>query len=59
MDIYKKKKIKNLLLALLFIIGVVLQINGHRREGYAGLITQVISLAILVLVLYLYNRRYR
>ena len=57
MDYYKKRKIDNLILLILFVVGVVLQFLGHRKAGYGPLLIQFLSLAILLLVLYLYNRR--
>ncbi|WP_306484499.1 hypothetical protein [Anaerococcus sp.] len=58
MDYYKKRKIDNLVLLILFVVGVVLQFLGHRKAGYGPLFIQFLSLAILLLVLYLYNRRH-
>lgn len=58
MDYYKKKKVANLILLILFIIGVILQFVGHSKAGYKYLIIQFVSLAILLVVLYMYNRRY-
>ncbi|WP_399529911.1 DUF6903 family protein [uncultured Anaerococcus sp.] len=58
MDYYKKQKLANWALGLLFVLGVILQILGHRKEGYLPLLVQFISLAILLLVLYLYNKRH-
>ncbi len=58
MDYYKKRKIDNLILLILFVVGVVLQFLGHRKAGYGPLLIQFLSLAILLLVLYLYNRRH-
>lgn len=57
MDYYKKRKLQTLALTLLFIFGSLLQFIGHRGEGYKYLLVQVISLSILLLVLYLYNKR--
>ncbi|MDO4793114.1 MAG: hypothetical protein Q3993_02960 [Filifactor alocis] len=59
MDIYTKKKLKMLIMAVAFLAGVALQIAGQRREGYGGLLIQVLSLAILLIDLYIYNRQYR
>lgn len=58
-DIYTKKKLKMLIMAVAFLAGVALQIAGQRREGYGGLLIQVLSLAILLIDLYIYNRQYR
>lgn len=59
MDYYNKKIVRNLILALLFTIGVVLQFVGHSIESIAGLVIQIVSLAIILTVLFIYNRRYR
>ena len=58
MDYYKKRKAKNLILGLIFILGVILQFIGHARSGYPSLFIQMVSLAMLLSVLYLYNRRF-
>ena len=58
MDYYKKQRLNNWMLGLLFVLGVILQFVGHRKEGYFPLGIQFISLAILLLVLYLYNKRH-
>ncbi|MFC4803670.1 DUF6903 family protein [Filifactor villosus] len=59
MDIYAKKKRKRILMALAFLVGVALQVAGQRREGYEGLLIQLLSLVILLVDLYIYNRQYR
>lgn len=59
MDYYNKKIVRNLILALLFTIGVVLQFVGHSIESITGLVIQIVSLAIILTVLFIYNRRYR
>lgn len=59
MDFYKKKRLGNILLAVLFIVGIVLQFIGHRNESFTGLLIQLISLTFIVLVLFMYNRRHR
>lgn len=58
MDIYQKKKLKNVLLLIIFIIGIGLQIFGHRTEGIKGLMIQFISLVVLLTILYIYNKQY-
>ncbi|MDD7305037.1 MAG: hypothetical protein PUG67_00455 [Peptoniphilaceae bacterium] len=58
MDYYKKRKLSNLILFILFIIGVILQFVGHYKTGYKYLAIQFVSLAILLVVLYIYNRRF-
>lgn len=59
MDIYAKKKRKRILMALAFLVGVALRVAGQRREGYEGLLIQLLSLVILLVDLYIYNRQYR
>lgn len=58
MDFYKKKTYANIILVILFVIGVILQVVGHRFRGYNGLFIQMGSLAILLSVLFIYNRRH-
>lgn len=59
MGIYAKKKRKMMLMALAFLVGVALQVVGQSREGYEGLLIQILSLVILLVDLYVYNRQYR
>lgn len=58
MDYYKKKVVKNIILAVIFVIGVVLQIVGQSIESYTGLAIQVVSLVLLLVTLFTYNRRF-
>lgn len=58
MDYYKKKKVANIVLLIVFIIGVILQFVGHSQAGYKYLAIQFISLGVLLVVLYMYNRRF-
>lgn len=58
MDYYKKKTLNNIFLLALVIIGIVLQFIGHKGEGYSFLFIQFVSLGIMLLVLYLYNKRH-
>ena len=58
MDYYKKQKVNNLILFLVFVVGIILQVVGHSKVGYGALGIQFISLILLILVLYLYNRRH-
>lgn len=50
---------QRLLPALCFILAVVLQFVGQRHVGYPGLGLQFISLAVLLLLLWKYNRSHR
>lgn len=58
MDYYKKRRLSNILLFVLFVIGLVLQFVGHGENGYHGLFIQFVSLIILLAVLYIYNKRH-
>lgn len=59
MDYYKKKIVNNIILFVLFLIGLGLQFYGQRIESYYGLAIQFVSLIILLVVLFIYNRRYK
>lgn len=54
----RKKYWKGLIYGLVFVAAVWLQFYGQRQEGYAGLAWQGLSLLLLLLELWLYNRRY-
>ncbi len=58
MDYYKKQKAQTFGMALLFLVGAILQFVGHNGEGYKYLFIQMISLVILLLVLFLYNKKH-
>ena len=58
MELEKKHRRENIVLFIIFIAGIVLQFVGSSKTGYLGLGIQLVSLAIIILVLYLYNRRY-
>lgn len=50
---------KNLMLIAIFIISMVLIFVGQKNIGYVGLATELIGLAGLLAVLFIYNRRYK
>lgn len=54
-----KKVVVGLLVAVMFCVCITLVIVGHRNIGLQGLITELIGLAGLVFLLWLYNRQYR
>lgn len=58
MDYYKKRRMANVILGIIFIIAVILQFIGHATTGYKYLFIQIVSLALLLVILYLYNRRF-
>ncbi|MFF2890044.1 DUF6903 family protein [Paenibacillus sp. NPDC057967] len=45
--------------AVLFLGGMLLTVFGHRSIGPAGLFTMLLGLAMLISVLWMYNRKYR
>lgn len=59
MDEYRKNRRKNFGLIALFAVGVLLQLYGHSMQGMGGLGVQFISLALLLFVLWAYNRAHR
>lgn len=58
-DIYQKKTKRIILRIIVFIVGVILQIIGQGLNGYRGLGIQFVSLILLLLVLWDYNRSYK
>ncbi|WP_044565126.1 DUF6903 family protein [Anaerococcus provencensis] len=59
MDYYKKEKINNCILFVIFVVGIILQFVGHSRVGYPALGLQFISLFMLLLVLFIYNKSHQ
>lgn len=57
MDYYKKIKKENSLMVGGVILGIILQVYGHKKIGPGGLLIQLVSLALLLLILYFYNKR--
>ncbi len=54
-----KKVVVGVLVAVMFCVCIALVIAGHRNIGLQGLITELVGLAGLVFLLWLYNRQYR
>ncbi len=54
-----KKIIVGLFVAILFCVCMALVIVGHRNIGLHGLLTELVGLAGLIFLLWLYNRQYR
>ncbi len=54
-----KKIIVGILVAIVFCVCMALVIVGQRNVGLQGLITELIGLAGLIFLLWLYNRQYR
>lgn len=59
MDSYRVNKLKNIAMIVAFAFGIALQFIGQRMIGYPGMALQMVSLAIMLVVLDAYNRRYR
>lgn len=55
----EKKWINGVIYGILFIVFMTMVIVGQRHIGYAGLSVQMIGLAGLLILLYLYNKKYR
>lgn len=53
------RKIENLVLAVIFVVSVLVIFWGQRNIGYVGLAVEFAGLIGLVLVLFMYNRRYK
>lgn len=54
-----KEKILNLVLVICFILSVSLIIVGQKNVSIAGFANEIIGLAGLLAVLFIYNRKYR
>ncbi len=50
---------KHIIIALSFIVSLSMVIIGQKYIGYAGLVTQLVGLTGLLILLYIYNRRYK
>lgn len=48
-----------LLYLLVFIVSVVLIVTGQRNIGPAGLLTMLVGLTGILVLLYLYNKKYQ
>ena len=59
MNEYTKKLLVGILVVIIFVVCVALVIIGHRNVGLSGLGTQMIGLAGLIILLWLYNRQYK
>ena len=51
--------VKNIILAIVFIISVVLIFVGQKNIGYTGLFTELIGLIGIIGVIFTYNKRYK
>lgn len=51
--------VKNIIMAIVFILSVVLIFVGQKNIGYMGLLIEIIGLAGIVGVLFTYNKKYK
>ena len=51
--------IKNVMAVICFIVSFALVFIGQRNVGYQGLAMEMIGLVGLLILLYLYNRKYK
>jgi hypothetical protein len=59
MNEFTKKLVIAVVVVIVFIVCVALVVVGQRNIGAAGLMTQLVGVAGLVVLLWLYNRQYR
>jgi hypothetical protein len=51
-------KIKTLCMLVLYVIAVFLVIKGQILQGYYGLLMMLVGISMLLVELYLYNKKY-
>ena len=51
--------VKNIILLVIFVVCIALIIIGQKNISVTGLVMELIGLAGLLVLLYLYNRKYR
>ena len=54
-----KKIVTAIVVLIVFVVCVALVVIGQRNIGASGLMTQLVGVAGLVVLLWLYNRQYR
>ncbi|MNM77252.1 hypothetical protein D3C81_890980 [compost metagenome] len=59
MNDYIKNYLRNLLMLIVFIVGLGLVIVGQKHIGPSGLGLMLLGLAMLISLLWLYNRKYK
>ena len=50
--------VKALIILLVFIVSIILVFVGRAKEGYMGLLLEIIGIVGLILELYIYNKHY-
>ncbi|WP_413371980.1 DUF6903 family protein [Paenibacillus taichungensis] len=59
MEDFTKNYLRNLLMLIFFIVGIGLVIVGQKNIGAPGLGLMLLGLAMLIGLLWLYNRKYK
>lgn len=59
MNEFRKKLVIGLVVLIVFVICVSLVVIGQRNIGAQGLLTQLLGVAGLVILLWIYNRQYK
>lgn len=59
MDVYKKDLFRKIIMTVGVVLGLYLQWIGRATSGTTGLAIQFVSLAILLNVLWIYNRKFK
>ena len=52
-------KTQNIIMVIIFFVFFGLLFYGQRHVGYMGLTLELIGLAGLIVILYMYNKRYK
>ncbi|MCI8592876.1 MAG: hypothetical protein HFI88_11155 [Lachnospiraceae bacterium] len=59
MNEFTKKIVTAIVVLIVFVVCVALVVIGQRNIGASGLMIQLVGVAGLVVLLWLYNRQYR
>ena len=59
MNEFTKKMVTAIVVLIVFVVCVALVVIGQRNIGASGLMIQLVGVAGLVVLLWLYNRQYR
>ncbi len=59
MSEFAKKLVTAVVVLIVFVVCVALVVIGQRNIGATGLLTQLIGVAGLIILLWIYNRQYK
>lgn len=59
MNEFTKKIVTAVVVLIVFVVSVALVVIGQRNIGAAGLLVQLIGVAGLIILLWVYNRQYK